>query len=88
MKFKINFYKIKKNFCKSFYKIFMKIAREYWINSEEFQVKVEILTELRTNLCDQTSVLYYLTPLIVGSLIHNSTSLVDYSGWVGEWVGI
>ncbi len=70
----------------------VKITGEYWINCKEFQVNLEdivkILTELCTNLCDQTSVLYHLTPQIVGSLVHYFTSLVDYTGQVGEWMGI
>ncbi len=41
MKFKINFYKIKENSCKSFYEMYMKITREYWISCKEFQVNLE-----------------------------------------------
>ncbi len=39
--FKINFYKVNENFCKSFYETYMKITREYWINCEKFQVNLE-----------------------------------------------
>ncbi len=41
MKFKINFYKIKENFCKSFYETCMKIAMEHRINCKGFQVNLE-----------------------------------------------
>ncbi len=84
----MNFCRIKENVCNSFYKTFTKITGEYRINCKEFRVTlkdiVKMLTKLRTNLCDRTSVLYHLTPQIVGSLVYYSTSLVDYTGRVEE----
>ncbi len=49
---------------------------------------VKILKEFRTNLYDRTSVLYNLTPQVVNSLVYYSTGLVDYTGQVGERMGI
>ncbi len=39
---------------------------------------MKMLTELGTYLCDRTSVLYYLTPLIVGSLFRTGSLQIGF----------
>ncbi len=48
----------------------MKITREYWINCEEFQVNLEDIVKILTELSDRTSELYHQTPQIEGSFVH------------------
>ncbi len=39
---------------------------------------MKTLAELHTNLCDQTSVLYHLTPQIVGSLFRTGSLQIGF----------